>query len=160
MGILYQQLKVWHQLIPLEKVLVCVVCSSGQQINLCRFPEPPKDLPLIEAQIHYHILYNEQHLSNIYYRAGIIQGFPGGLSGKESTCQCRRRRGHGFDPWVRKTLRQGNSNPLQYFCLENPMDREAWWVAKSHNTTEQLSMYTLGHYTNALHIPCHKNLLS
>ena len=26
-------------------------------------------------------------------------GFPGGLSGKESACQCRR---HGFDPWVKK----------------------------------------------------------
>ena len=22
----------------------------------------------------------------------------------------------------------GNGNPLQYFCLENSMDREAWWV--------------------------------
>ena len=25
----------------------------------------------------------------------------------------------------------GNGNPLQYSCLENPMDRGAWWVAKS-----------------------------
>ena len=25
--------------------------------------------------------------------------------------------------------REENSNPLQYFCLENPMDREAWWAA-------------------------------
>ena len=24
---------------------------------------------------------------------------------------------------------QGNGNPLQYSCLENPMDGEAWWVA-------------------------------
>ena len=22
----------------------------------------------------------------------------------------------------------GHGNPLQYFCLENPMDREAWWA--------------------------------
>ena len=29
-------------------------------------------------------------------------GLPKWLSGKESTCQCRRRRRHGFDPWVRK----------------------------------------------------------
>ena len=32
---------------------------------------------------------------------------------------------------------EGNGNPLQYSCLENPVDREAWWttvhrVAKSH----------------------------
>ena len=31
-----------------------------------------------------------------------IQGFLGGASGKEPTCQCRRRKKHGFDPWVRK----------------------------------------------------------
>ena len=30
------------------------------------------------------------------------KGFPGGDSGKESTCQCRRRKRRGFDPWVRK----------------------------------------------------------
>ena len=29
-------------------------------------------------------------------------GFPGWVSGKESACQCRRRRRHGFDPWVGK----------------------------------------------------------
>ena len=29
-------------------------------------------------------------------------GFPGGTSGKELTSQCRRRKRHGFDPWVRK----------------------------------------------------------
>ena len=31
-----------------------------------------------------------------------IKGLPWWLSGKESTCQCRRLRKHGFDPWVRK----------------------------------------------------------
>ena len=25
---------------------------------------------------------------------------------------------------------EGNGNPLQYFCLENPMDRGAWWDCK------------------------------
>ena len=24
---------------------------------------------------------------------------------------------------------EGNGNPLQYACLENPVDREAWWAA-------------------------------
>ena len=26
-------------------------------------------------------------------------------------------------------VREGNGNPLQYFCLENPMDGGAWWAA-------------------------------
>ena len=30
------------------------------------------------------------------------RGFPGGASCKEPTCQCRRCKRHGFDPWVRK----------------------------------------------------------
>ena len=29
-------------------------------------------------------------------------GFPGGVSGKEPTCQCRRHKRHGFNPWVGK----------------------------------------------------------
>ena len=37
---------------------------------------------------------------------------------------------------------EGHGNPFQYYCLENPMDRGAWWatghVAES-DTTEQLS---------------------
>ena len=28
-----------------------------------------------------------------------------------------------------RNLREGNGTPLQYFCLENPMDGEAWWAA-------------------------------
>ena len=32
----------------------------------------------------------------------------------------------GFDPWVGKIPEEGNGNPLQYPCLENPMDGGAW----------------------------------
>ena len=31
-----------------------------------------------------------------------LLGFSGGTSGKAPTCQCRRHKRHGFDPWVRK----------------------------------------------------------
>ena len=39
--------------------------------------------------------------------------------------QCRRP---GFDFWVRKIPGEGNGNPLQYSCLENPIDRRVWWA--------------------------------
>jgi len=41
--------------------------------------------------------------------------------------ECRRRRRLEFHPWVRKIpLGGGDSNPLQYSHLENPMGRRAW----------------------------------
>ena len=34
----------------------------------------------------------------------------------------------GLIPGSRRSPEEGNGNPLQYSCLENPMDRVAWWV--------------------------------
>jgi len=54
--------------------------------------------------------------------------------------QCGRS---GFDPWVRKFPGEGNGNPLQYSCLENPMDGGAWcpWGHKESDTTERLHFH-------------------
>ena len=59
----------------------------------------------------------------------------------ESVClQCGRP---GFDPWVGKFPGEGNGNPLQYSCLENPMDGGAWcpWGHKELDTTERLHFF-------------------
>ena len=53
-------------------------------------------------------------------------GFSDVTSGKEPSCQCRRCNRRGFNPWVGKIIGGGHGNPIQYSCLENPMDREAW----------------------------------
>ena len=37
-------------------------------------------------------------------------------------------------PRSRRSVGEGNGNPLQYSCLENPMDRGAWW-ATIHGVT-------------------------
>ena len=52
------------------------------------------------------------------------------LSGKESACQAGNL---SLIPGSGRS-REGNSNPLQYSCLENPMDREAWWGRESVTT--------------------------
>ena len=68
-------------------------------------------------------------------------GLPKWLSGKESTCQCRRC---GCNPWVGKIPWRRKWQPTPgYSCLGNPMDRGAWWamsmeVAKVSDTTECL----------------------
>ena len=49
--------------------------------------------------------------------------FPDDVVGKESACQRRRYKRHGFNPWVRNNPGVGNDNPLQYSCLENSVDR-------------------------------------
>ena len=75
---------------------------------------------------------------------GTLQGFP---VGKEPTCQSRRHNRHRFKPWWGRSPGEENGNPLQYSCLENPMDRGAWWpiihgVTKSRT---QLSAHTHTH---------------
>ena len=50
-------------------------------------------------------------------------GFPGGSEGKASACNAGDL---GSIPGSGRSPGEGNGSPLQYPCLENPMDREAW----------------------------------
>ena len=50
----------------------------------------------------------------------------------------------GSMPGLGRSTGEGNGNPLQYSCLENPMDSEAWWAmvhweAKSQKGLKRLS---------------------
>ena len=51
--------------------------------------------------------------------------FPRGLDGKESACNAGA---WGLIPGSGRSPGEGHGNPLQYSCLENPMDRGAWWA--------------------------------
>ena len=42
----------------------------------------------------------------------------------------------GSVPGLGRSPGEGNGNPLQYSCLEKPMDREAWW-ATVHGVTKE-----------------------
>ena len=60
-------------------------------------------------------------------------GLPGGSDDKESTYNAGDL---GLIPESGRSPGEGHGHPLQYSCLENPMDRGAWWatvhgVAKS-----------------------------
>ena len=57
--------------------------------------------------------------------------FPGDSLVKLFACQCGRCRRCGFEPWVGKIPWRRKWQPSQYFCLEHPVDREAWWANRS-----------------------------
>ena len=60
---------------------------------------------------------------NLYLDTRVV-GSPAGTSGKEPTCQ---EKGDTVSiPGVQRCPGEGDGNPLQYSCLENPMDRGAW----------------------------------
>ena len=52
-------------------------------------------------------------------------GFRGGSDGKESACNAGDP---GLIPGLGRLPGEGNGNALQYSCLENSMDRGAWWA--------------------------------
>ena len=52
-----------------------------------------------------------------------LEGLLWWFSGKESACQAEDT---GTIPGSERAPGEGNCNPLQYSCLENPMDRGAW----------------------------------
>ena len=56
----------------------------------------------------------------------IVRGFPGGSEVKASACNAGDL---GSISGLGRSPGEGNGNPLQYSCLENPMDRGAWWAA-------------------------------
>ena len=68
-------------------------------------------------------------------------GFPGDSVVKSLPASARDS---GSFPGLGRSSGEGNGNPLQYSCLENPMDRGAWWatvhgVAKESGTTQRLN---------------------
>ena len=70
-------------------------------------------------------------------------GFPWWLSGKESTCNARDM---GSIPGWGRSPGEEHGNPLQCCCLENTMDRGAWWatgpeVTKSQTRLKQRHTY-------------------
>ena len=70
-------------------------------------------------------------------------GFPSGTEDKASACNAGDP---GLIPGLARYPGEGNGNPLQYSCLENPMDRGAWRatvhrVAKSQTRLSNFTFF-------------------
>ena len=70
--------------------------------------------------------------TDIYTLLCIKWGFPGGSEVKASA---RNVGDLGSIPGSGRSPGEGNGNPFEYSCLENPMDRRAWW-ATVHGVTK------------------------
>ena len=77
------------------------------RLRLSLYCSSGKNLPIpISAPIWLHS-------STLLFKRHLPSTFPDSSVGEESTCNAG----------------EGNGSPLQYSCLENPMDRGAWWAA-------------------------------
>ena len=63
-------------------------------------------------------------------------------------------RDSGLIPGWGRSPGEGNDNPLQYSCLENPMKRGAWWVTVHGVTTPWLVGHTFG-WLDTTKVPRH-----
>ena len=73
-------------------------------------------------------------------------GFPSGSDGKEFACNAGELSsipGSGVSPG------EGNGNPLQYFCLGNPIDRGAWWTLV-HGVTKSWTQLSNKHLSSEI----------
>ena len=83
------------------------------------------------------------HLGPVY----CFSGSPSGASGKNSPADAGDIRDVGSIPGLGGSPGRGHGNPLQYSCLEDPMDRGAWQAtvhrgAKSQTQLKQLRTHT------------------
>ena len=71
---------------------------------------------------------------------GQFLGFPGDSDGKKSPGNAEDLGSiHDFG----RSLRGGRGNPLQYSCLENPLDRGAWWATVHGITKSRIQLSDL-----------------
>ena len=68
-----------------------------------------------------------------------VSSFPGGASGKEPACHCRRHRRHGFSPWVGKIPWRKKSQPTPVFL---PGESHGWRSLAGYSPGE---LQRLGH---------------
>ena len=73
--------------------------------------------------IGFYLKADLQEMSSIYIKLSLLLGFPGGLEVKASASNTGDL---GSIPGLGRSPGEGNGNPLQYSCLENPMDGGAW----------------------------------
>ena len=119
-------------------------CNSGLK---CHLPSHFHVISL-HAHTHTHTLSFLPLFPSLFTSLILTMDFPGGSDCKASAYNAGDMGSiHGSG----KSPGEGNGNPLQYSCLENPMDREAWW-ATGHGVAK--SQTRLSDFTSLPLPPC------
>ena len=71
------------------------------------------------------MIFTKQIINNSDLHKHFPWGFPGSSDSRESAYNAAEP---DSIPGSGRSLGEGNGNPLQYSCLENPMDRGPWWA--------------------------------
>ena len=109
----YHDLPTWGQIKTLTNQAENLVSHQG-------IPQNPENIFVVMLALLIFASPAQADLINHTYWA--YMGFPGGSEGKASACNAGDL---GSIPGSGRCPGERNGNPLQYFCLENPMDREA-----------------------------------
>ena len=146
-----------HPLLVLPSIFPSITVFSNELALRIRWPKycsfsfsisPSNEHPgLISFRMDWLDLLTVQRiLKSLAHHWYLNKASPGGSDGKAST---RNAGGPGLIPGWGRSPAEGHSNPLQHSCLENPMDRAAWWAtvhrATESDMTEQLSSCTHTH---------------
>ena len=100
-----------------KSLVICVTILPAQQLL---FPsilseERTKFVVLLTRSSCYYLI-----ISHVFWlRIVLLMGFPGGSEVKASACNVGDL---GSIPGLGRSPGEGNGNPLQYSCLENPME--------------------------------------
>ena len=73
------------------------------------------------------------------------RGFSGGAVVKNPPANAGDARDVGFIPGSERLPGVGNGNPVQHSCLENPMDRGAWWATVYNHKQSDISEHVHTH---------------
>ena len=128
---LLNYMKIYRKTVSSGEMKACGVGEFPFEFPPCSSPPLPKLPLIILVSIHA-----EPVCAFIYFSV-----FPGGSDGKEPACNALDP---GSIPGKGRSPGEGNGNPLQYSCLENPMDRGAWRTAVCGVTKSQTVQRTLG----------------
>ena len=113
--------------------LSCIGEGNGNPLQ-CSCLENPRDGGDLWASV-YGVAQSQTQLkwlSSSSSSRAFSLGSPGGSDGKESGCNAGDP---DSIPGSGRSHGEGNGNPPQYSCLENPLDRGAWW-ATVHGVTK------------------------